>query len=122
MRCILLCVRLPVINFVSCLINSFQVGNPYLDRYKNQKGRFEYLWNHGVLSDEDMANITRHCSFTPSDDKLCSDLYGWYDFGPIDPYDIYAPVCVDEPDGSYNSSSYVRKRTLLINFFIKQPN
>jgi len=83
------------------------VGNPYLDRYKNQKGRFEYLWNHGVLSDEDMANITHHCSFSPSDDKLCSDLYGWYDFGPIDPYDIYAPICVDEPDGSYNSSSYL---------------
>ncbi|CAD6224629.1 unnamed protein product [Miscanthus lutarioriparius] len=83
------------------------VGNPYLDDYKNQKGRFEYLWNHGVLSDEAWANITNHCSFNSSDNKLCSEFYGWYDFGPIDPYNIYAPICIDEPDGSYHSSSYL---------------
>ena len=94
-------------NFVSC---SFQVGNPYLDDYKNQKGRFEYLWNHGVLSDEAWANITNHCSFNSSDNKLCSEFYNWYDFGPIDPYNIYAPICIDEPDGSYHSSSYVREK------------
>ncbi|KAG0544026.1 hypothetical protein BDA96_02G239700 [Sorghum bicolor] len=83
------------------------VGNPYLDDYKNQKGRFEYLWNHGVLSDEAWANITNHCSFNSSDNELCSEFYGWYDFGPIDPYGIYAPICIDEPDGSYHSSSYL---------------
>ena len=100
-------------NFVSC---SVQVGNPYLDDYKNQKGRFEYLWNHGVLSDEAWANITNHCSFNSSDIELCSEFYGWYDFGPIDPYGIYAPICIDEPDGSYHSSSYVREK------FINSPS
>ncbi|KAM0881643.1 hypothetical protein ACQ4PT_032805 [Festuca glaucescens] len=28
------------------------VGNPYLDNYKNQRGVYEFLWNHGVISDE----------------------------------------------------------------------
>ncbi|WVZ65245.1 hypothetical protein U9M48_014642 [Paspalum notatum var. saurae] len=83
------------------------VGNPYLDLYKNLKGRYEYLWSHGVLSDELLANITYHCSFNSSDNDLCSDLYKWYDYGPIDPYNIYAPICIDEPDGSYHSSSYL---------------
>nr|CAB3457275.1 unnamed protein product [Digitaria exilis] len=83
------------------------VGNPYLDDYKNQKGRYEYLWNHGVISDEQLANITHHCSFNSSEDVVCSDFYKWFDYGPIDPYNIYAPVCIDEPDGSYHSSSYL---------------
>lgn len=100
-----------MVRVIICLFFlSFKVGNPYLDKHKNQKGRFEYMWNHGVLSDEAMANITNHCSFNSSENKLCSQFYGWYDFGPIDTFDIYAPICIDEPDGSYHSSGYVRDR------------
>jgi hypothetical protein len=31
-----------------------------------------------------------------------------YDSGNISGYNIYAPVCIDEPNGNYYPSSYVR--------------
>jgi len=83
------------------------VGNPYLDRYKNQKGRFEYLHSHGLFSDEVLANVTSHCNFNSSDAEACLRTTDWFYYGPVDPYNIYAPICIDEPDGSYHSSSYL---------------
>ncbi|RLN33041.1 hypothetical protein C2845_PM03G00010 [Panicum miliaceum] len=83
------------------------VGNPYLDRYKNQKGRFEYLRSHGLFSDEVWANVSSHCNFNSSDAEACSRTTDWFYYGPVDPYNIYAPICIDEPDGSYHSSSYL---------------
>ncbi|KAL6655439.1 hypothetical protein ACP70R_006265 [Stipagrostis hirtigluma subsp. patula] len=88
-------------------LKAILVGNPYLDRYKNMKGRFEYLWNHGVFSDEVWANVTAHCNFNPSDGQECNDTRNWFYYGPVDPYNIYAPICIDKSNGSYYSSSYL---------------
>ena len=86
-----------------------------LDDYKNDKGSLEFLWNHGVMSDEMWANITEHCSFVPSDGILCkeakSPFNSWKNFvntaGNINPYNIYAPICIQTPNGTSYSSSYV---------------
>jgi len=37
----------------------------------NFKGRIDYFWSHGTLSDEIFANITRHCHFDDSDGEEC---------------------------------------------------
>jgi len=60
-----------------------------------------------VISDEVWANITRTCKFSPSDGTACSDAMAAYDSGNISGYNIYAPVCIDEPNGNYYPSSYV---------------
>jgi len=53
-------------------INLFQIGNPLLDDLNNDKGSLEFLWNHGVMSDEMWNNISEHCSFGPSDGSSSS--------------------------------------------------
>nr|TKW33547.1 hypothetical protein SEVIR_2G244200v2 [Setaria viridis] len=90
------------------------VGNPFLDNYMNDKGSLEFLWNHGVMSDEMWANINEHCSFGPSDGVLCDEAKSPFDpvnffttAGQIDPYNIYAPICIQAPNGTTYSSGYV---------------
>jgi hypothetical protein len=61
-----------------------------------------------VISDEVFANITRSCNFNLSDGKACSDAMAAYDSANADPFDIYGPVCIDAPDGTYYPSRYVR--------------
>lgn len=85
-----------------------QVGNPCLDEFKNLKGQIDYLWSHGVISDEVLANITKNCRFSPSDGKACSDAMDAFDSGNTDPYDIYGPVCINAPDGKFFPSRIVR--------------
>jgi serine carboxypeptidase-like clade 2 len=96
---------------------SFQIGKTYLDDNKNTKGQIDYLWSHGVISDEVWANITTSCKFSSSDGNTCSDAMAAYDSGYISGYNICAPVCIDKPSGNYYPSSYVR--AFLFIFLIK---
>ncbi|KAL6655428.1 hypothetical protein ACP70R_006254 [Stipagrostis hirtigluma subsp. patula] len=99
-------------------LNGIFVGNPNLDVYKGERGRLEFLWNHGVISDEHWTNITKHCSFSPYDNETqCYDaLYsGAYQAlytanNNTDVFDwdnIYAPTCIKSPNGTSYSSSYL---------------
>ena len=85
-----------------------QVGNPYLDDYKNERGEYEFLWNHGVISDEVWGKISEHCSFGRFEGKECGEAKASFRTGDIDRYNIYAPVCLESGNGSLHSSSYVR--------------
>uniref|UniRef100_A0A8R7QG45 Uncharacterized protein n=1 Tax=Triticum urartu TaxID=4572 RepID=A0A8R7QG45_TRIUA len=83
------------------------VGNPYLDDYKNGEGNLEFLWSHGVISDEIWAGIRANSTFTPKDDCQCYVAAHASQRGNIDRYNIYAPICLSERDGTYHSSSYL---------------
>ncbi|XP_037438039.1 serine carboxypeptidase 1-like [Triticum dicoccoides] len=84
------------------------VGNPYLDNYKNDEGSLEFLWNHGVISDEGWANIRENCTFTPKDDWQCFVASRKPRTGNIDLHNIYAPICLkSKRDGTYHSSGYL---------------
>ncbi|KAK3133553.1 hypothetical protein QOZ80_6AG0537980 [Eleusine coracana subsp. coracana] len=85
------------------------VGNPLLDDYLNNKGQLEYMWSHGMISDEVWATILATCSFNASDDvrPTCSEPWRWYNKGNINIYDIYVPVCLQSSNGTYYSSSYL---------------
>ncbi|KAM0881651.1 hypothetical protein ACQ4PT_032812 [Festuca glaucescens] len=85
------------------------VGNPYLDDNINIKGRVDFFWTHGVMSDEVYTNVTKHCSFdsaveTPSLEAACGALDVFHE-GDIDAYNIYAPVCLEGPSGKYYPSA-----------------
>ncbi|KAL6655431.1 hypothetical protein ACP70R_006257 [Stipagrostis hirtigluma subsp. patula] len=83
------------------------VGNPLLDDYLNGKGYLEFLWSHGVISDEAWARILSNCSFTSSDDWPCFVAAHSFQRGNIDRYNIYAPVCLKSRNGTYYSSGYL---------------
>lgn len=85
------------------------VGNPYLDEYKNVEGNLEFLWTHGVISDEVWVNIRANCTFSPKDDwQQCLVAAQSFSSGNIDSYNIYAPICLQSSrDGTYYSSSYL---------------
>ncbi|XP_062193852.1 serine carboxypeptidase 1-like [Phragmites australis] len=82
-------------------------GNPLLDDYLNGKGNLEFLWSHGVISDEVWAKILANCSFSASDDWPCFVAAHSFQKGNIDRYNIYAPVCLQSRNGTYYSSSYL---------------
>ncbi|WVZ65243.1 hypothetical protein U9M48_014642 [Paspalum notatum var. saurae] len=109
------------INSKNNIINlqAILVGNAYLDYNKNTKGQIDYLWSHGVISDEVWTNITRNCKFSPLDGKACSDAMASYDSGYISGYNIYAPVCINEPNGTYYPSSYVSGIDPCSNYYIQ---
>ncbi|ONM55530.1 Serine carboxypeptidase-like 40 [Zea mays] len=95
------------------------VGNAYLDDNKNTKGQIDYLWSHGVISDEVWANITKNCKFSLADGDACSDAMAAYDSGYISGYNIYAPVCIDQPNGNYYPSSNVPGIDPCSNYYIQ---
>ncbi|KAK1631489.1 hypothetical protein QYE76_005804 [Lolium multiflorum] len=73
-----------------------KVGNPYLDDNINIKGRVDFFWTHGVMSDEVYTNVTKHCNFdsaveTPSLEAACNGALDVFHEGDIDAYNIYAP-------------------------------
>ncbi|KAL6844878.1 hypothetical protein ACP4OV_025537 [Aristida adscensionis] len=88
-------------------IRGILVGNPLLDDYLNGKGNLEFLWSHGVISDEVWAKILANCSFTPADDWPCFVAAHSFQRGNIDRYNIYAPVCLQSRNGTSYSSSYL---------------
>ncbi|XP_047088083.1 serine carboxypeptidase 1-like [Lolium rigidum] len=82
------------------------VGNPWLDDVKKNRGQYEYMWNHGVMSDEVWADIVSHCSFDDSaDGDRCYAAITKFRSGGIDEYNIYAPICITDRNGTYYSSS-----------------
>lgn len=58
-----------------------------------------------MISDEVWRNVNEQCSSRQFEGNGCDDSF---DAGDIDTYNIYAPVCIESPDGSLHSSSYVR--------------
>ena len=92
-----------------------KVGNPYLDANRNIKGAVDFFWTHAVMSDEVYANVTKNCDFDnvggggSLSGAACSGALDAFQVGDIDGYNIYAPVCLFRPDGSYYPSSYVRQ-------------
>ncbi|KAL5677676.1 hypothetical protein ACJX0J_013807, partial [Zea mays] len=83
------------------------VGNPLLDWNMNFKGAVDYYWSHGLMSDEVFDNITRHCNYDNSDGAACNGAVDVIDPGQIDPYNIYAPICVDAANGAYYPTGYL---------------
>jgi serine carboxypeptidase-like clade 2 len=75
----------------------------------NAKGTVDYLWSHGVISDEMRANITKNCKFDGTDGDACDEAVV-HDSANTDPYDIYGPVCIVELKGTFYTSRNVREQ------------
>ncbi|KAL6655426.1 hypothetical protein ACP70R_006252 [Stipagrostis hirtigluma subsp. patula] len=80
------------------------VGNPNLEW--SSKGFLEFMWNHGMMSDEVWTNITHHCSFNSFDGAGCLEAQLSFNDDNIDWSNIYAPTCIQLPNGMSYSSSH----------------
>ncbi|KAL3732084.1 hypothetical protein ACJRO7_028859 [Eucalyptus globulus] len=82
----------PVLNF-----KGFMVGNPLLDDFHDNVGRFEFWWNHGLISDSTYAALNESCphdSFLfPHNKCNAAQTRAFTEFGSIDPYSIYKSPC-----------------------------
>ncbi|TKW13544.1 hypothetical protein SEVIR_5G108832v4 [Setaria viridis] len=85
-------VKKPVLN-----LKGFMVGNAVIDDYHDYIGTFEYLWTHGLISDETYEKLRLTCEFEVSEhpSKECEKILevASAEQGKIDTYSIYTPTC-----------------------------
>ncbi|XP_047337839.1 serine carboxypeptidase 1-like [Impatiens glandulifera] len=78
-------------------LKGIMMGNPDINDFTDQKGTYDYVWSHGLLSDETHKLIMKNCFENSSNlnSSECSDIKtkGDDEGGDIDPYAIYAPLC-----------------------------
>ncbi|KAL6592677.1 hypothetical protein ACP70R_049352 [Stipagrostis hirtigluma subsp. patula] len=73
------------------------VGNPKIE---SNNGYLEFMWSHGVISDEVYANITKRVPCPDCEEERL------FDDGNINYYNMYAPICIQSPNETSHSSSY----------------
>ncbi|KAJ3676971.1 hypothetical protein LUZ60_002695 [Juncus effusus] len=80
------------------------IGNPFVDTVENRRSQYEYKWHHAFISDEIYNPIRMYCTFKSdniSDETPpCANALRQVDTANIDPYNVYAPICLENSDGS----------------------
>ncbi|WCJ41538.1 Serine carboxypeptidase 1 [Euphorbia peplus] len=95
----------------SSIINlkGIAIGNAWIDETTSEKGQYDYLWTHALISDETIEAIHKYCSFAGNDTEECFKYTGKarIEKDPIDIYNIYGPVCHENTlNGLTGSISY----------------
>eukprot|EP00253_Pinus_taeda_P006517 PITA_06517 len=84
----------PFINF-----RGIMVGNGVMNSDTDVIGTFEYAWSHALISDQLYKQVTKECTGSKFefDGATCYGLESqvYAAMGNIDPYSIYAPICID---------------------------
>ncbi|XP_057723155.1 serine carboxypeptidase 1-like [Arachis stenosperma] len=80
-------------------LQGIAIGNPWVDDLTGVKGLFDYLWTHALNSDQTHELIETYCDFKPHQpiSSICINATrnAFAEKGPIDSYNIYAPLCHD---------------------------
>lgn len=75
-----------------------------MDNAMNDKGAIEFLWNHAIISDEAYAKVVKECifndnsSYTDACNEAQNETYNMA--GNIDLYNVYAPICINDSNGT----------------------
>ncbi|XP_044506837.1 serine carboxypeptidase 1-like [Mangifera indica] len=79
-------------------LKGIAIGNGVINYITDEKGGFDYVWTHALISDESYKGIYKYCDLESGNfsDK-CEDYLdmAWTEMGDIDDYNIYAPLCWD---------------------------
>ncbi|KAJ0818770.1 putative carboxypeptidase D [Helianthus annuus] len=77
-------------------LKGIAIGNAWIDDTTSYEGMFDYFWTHALNSDETNAGINKYCDYISGNfsDK-CEEYQsqGYSEYGYIDIYNIYAPLC-----------------------------
>ncbi|XP_058077424.1 serine carboxypeptidase II-3-like [Magnolia sinica] len=85
-------------NKTSINLKGITIGNAVIHRPTDNLGAYDYFWTHALISDEAINNIHKYCNFSPNATTQPRQCYNAneevnIDIDPIDPYNIYAPLC-----------------------------
>ncbi|KAM3733861.1 hypothetical protein ACB098_11G170500 [Castanea mollissima] len=74
------------------------IGNAVINDETDEKGMYDYLATHVIISDEANNKIQKYCDFSPNATKSSSQCNEGYNLAstssdPIDIYNIYGPLC-----------------------------
>ena len=74
------------------------IGNAVINDDTDEKGMYDYLATHVIISDEANNKIQKYCDFSPNATKPSSQCNEGYNsasisLDPIDIYNIYGPLC-----------------------------
>jgi serine carboxypeptidase-like clade 2 len=76
-----------------------QIGNAVINDETDQKGMFDYLASHAIISDQSQYQIQKYCDFSPnasstvSRECISAFIDAQEDLDYINIYNIYAPLC-----------------------------
>jgi serine carboxypeptidase-like clade 2 len=75
-----------------------QIGNAVINDETDERGMYDYLATHAIISDQDAYQITKYCDFssnasTQSTECNTASEAISKDIDNIDIYNIYAPSC-----------------------------
>ena len=95
-----------------------QIGNALIDLEDYQKGYYDFLGRHALISNETHQGILKSCDFSLNGTKS-DECYDYLSEaldseGRIFPYNIYASWC----SSSFSSSSSVKNLGRLLNLVI----
>ena len=83
------------------------MGNGVIDDFHDRVGIFEFMWSHGLISDNTFRMLNVFCDFSSLVHPLAlceKELeYANVEMGGIDPYNIYTPPCLK------NTETYGKK-------------
>lgn len=84
----------------------FQIGNAWIDDYTSTLGAYDYLWTHALNSDEINEKIHKYCdSNVTNEDCIRAQRQGDAEYGNIDIYNIYAPICLNSRTKNVSTAS-----------------
>ncbi|KAL3714182.1 hypothetical protein ACJRO7_006166 [Eucalyptus globulus] len=76
-------------------LKGFLLGNPTLDPGSGNPGRYEYFWNHGLISDTTYENMRKFCT-VDGDPEGCHKAWieaNANEIGDVNGYNIYVRPC-----------------------------
>eukprot|EP01018_Ginkgo_biloba_P005825 Gb_29794 [translate_table: standard] len=80
-------------------LKGYMVGNALTDDHQDFIGVFEYIWSHGLISDNTYRLLNIFCDFSSfvHTSHLCEGVLDYADkeMGKIDPYSIYTRPCIN---------------------------
>nr|ABR16596.1 unknown [Picea sitchensis] len=86
--------RLSQASFIN--FKGIMVGNGIMNSDTDNIGQITYPWTHALISDETYEGLINNCIKSNVDEILCEvlELKMSLEMGNIDPYSIYAPLCL----------------------------
>uniref|UniRef100_A0A2N9J6I8 Carboxypeptidase n=1 Tax=Fagus sylvatica TaxID=28930 RepID=A0A2N9J6I8_FAGSY len=75
-----------------------QIGNAVINDETDERGIYDYLGTHAIISDQDLYQIQKYCNFSPNastqprECNVATEAAG-KDLQRINLYNIYAPLC-----------------------------
>ncbi|XAR72882.1 Carboxypeptidase D [Bertholletia excelsa] len=90
-------------------LKGIMVGNGIMNDATDQKGFYDYVWSHALISDETYQGLVNHCLESKSLDCEEYEEKIGREAGNIDFYNIYSAVCLSSnmsrrprPQGGYD--------------------